>query len=292
MEGSSGLPGKGETAKSPDALINRLVHLGTFTDRETIDSILEMKEETRPLLIDLLYDYDTWDSEGDYASWAPICIIHLLSAMGESREAAEAVADSIREYYDETGDWITEDAYNALSGFGAEAFEPISKMVLDRGMEEFCRSAAANALFLISKDAGTDFMKRSIEIIKNAIMEEEDSEDDTVRTLLTEDLSDFKDPDSLDFIKSLFQKDLIDTGIIEFEEVMEIYSGESDELGDLSRRDPLGIFAKDSKEYYRRTEHSPWTDRRRNGRNDPCPCGSGKKFKKCCMLLGQSGAEP
>jgi uncharacterized protein YecA (UPF0149 family) len=21
----------------------------------------------------------------------------------------------------------------------------------------------------------------------------------------------------------------------------------------------------------------------RVGRNDPCPCGSGKKFKKCCM---------
>jgi uncharacterized protein YchJ len=20
-----------------------------------------------------------------------------------------------------------------------------------------------------------------------------------------------------------------------------------------------------------------------SGRNDPCPCGSGKKFKKCCM---------
>ena len=23
----------------------------------------------------------------------------------------------------------------------------------------------------------------------------------------------------------------------------------------------------------------------RTGRNDPCPCGSGKKFKKCCMNL-------
>lgn len=22
------------------------------------------------------------------------------------------------------------------------------------------------------------------------------------------------------------------------------------------------------------------------GRNDPCPCGSGKKFKKCCMGKG------
>ena len=24
----------------------------------------------------------------------------------------------------------------------------------------------------------------------------------------------------------------------------------------------------------------------KTGRNDPCPCGSGKKFKKCCMRLG------
>jgi uncharacterized protein YecA (UPF0149 family) len=23
----------------------------------------------------------------------------------------------------------------------------------------------------------------------------------------------------------------------------------------------------------------------RVGRNDPCPCGSGKKFKRCCMRL-------
>lgn len=22
----------------------------------------------------------------------------------------------------------------------------------------------------------------------------------------------------------------------------------------------------------------------RAGRNDPCPCGSGKKYKKCCLL--------
>lgn len=31
---------------------------------------------------------------------------------------------------------------------------------------------------------------------------------------------------------------------------------------------------------------NPWRD---VGRNDPCPCGSGKKFKKCC--LANSGAE-
>ena len=25
------------------------------------------------------------------------------------------------------------------------------------------------------------------------------------------------------------------------------------------------------------------TERRKIGRNEPCPCGSGKKYKKCCL---------
>ena len=28
------------------------------------------------------------------------------------------------------------------------------------------------------------------------------------------------------------------------------------------------------------------------GRNDPCPCGSGKKYKKCCLLKPASEQQP
>jgi hypothetical protein len=28
------------------------------------------------------------------------------------------------------------------------------------------------------------------------------------------------------------------------------------------------------------------------GRNDPCPCGSGKKLKKCCVILPPSQSSP
>ena len=28
------------------------------------------------------------------------------------------------------------------------------------------------------------------------------------------------------------------------------------------------------------------------GRNDPCPCGSGKKYKKCCLKKDQADSEP
>jgi hypothetical protein len=31
------------------------------------------------------------------------------------------------------------------------------------------------------------------------------------------------------------------------------------------------------------TPHAPQPTTPRVGRNDPCPCGSGKKFKKCCL---------
>ena len=28
------------------------------------------------------------------------------------------------------------------------------------------------------------------------------------------------------------------------------------------------------------------------GRNDPCPCGSGKKYKKCCLASDEAAARP
>jgi preprotein translocase subunit SecA len=30
------------------------------------------------------------------------------------------------------------------------------------------------------------------------------------------------------------------------------------------------------------SRHQPVKDLSKTGRNDPCPCGSGKKFKNCC----------
>lgn len=41
------------------------------------------------------------------------------------------------------------------------------------------------------------------------------------------------------------------------------------------------------REYFRKMKIWPTPKQQRLGRvgrNDPCPCGSGKKFKKCCLL--------
>jgi uncharacterized protein YecA (UPF0149 family) len=41
------------------------------------------------------------------------------------------------------------------------------------------------------------------------------------------------------------------------------------------------------------TQSKPMTFRRAQpkvNRNDPCPCGSSKKYKKCCMVKDQAAA--
>jgi preprotein translocase subunit SecA len=37
----------------------------------------------------------------------------------------------------------------------------------------------------------------------------------------------------------------------------------------------------------RASKQRPVRSSRKVGPNDPCPCGSGKKYKKCCMLKEQ-----
>ena len=43
---------------------------------------------------------------------------------------------------------------------------------------------------------------------------------------------------------------------------------------------------KQSKKQQRGTRINPRTDPK-IGRNEPCPCGSGKKYKKCCLLANE-----
>jgi SEC-C motif/Protein of unknown function (DUF1186) len=262
-------------------MVERLLNLGTRTDDETISSLLRRKEESRPLLTKLVGDEDLWETDSGYSTWAPICAIHLLSVMG-GRDAVGAVGKAIREHHDETGDWITEDAPSVLSAFGADAFEVLAEMVLDRDLEEFCRSAASRALLMMSGN-NEELRQRSISLLRDAISAEKD--DMLARSILTDDLCEFKDPDSLEFIRSLFQMNLIDKFHLTYEEVLNVYAGKYDEMGYNVPSNPLDIFSKSSSNFYRRTDKSPWLDRRKVGRNENCPCGSGKKFKKCCMTL-------
>mgnify|MGYP000021932147 CR=1 FL=1 len=69
-------------------------------------------------------------------------------------------------------------------------------------------------------------------------------------------------------------------------------SNESEEsaeskLGKVTEKDHLNSIIKEREDLCRQlfeseTSETVKRDGEKIGRNDPCPCGSGKKYKKCC----------
>ncbi len=263
-----------------ESLIRRLVYLGPNTDEDTVRVLLRRREESLPRIIRMVRGEDLWDLDKGYSTWAPICAVHLLSAMG-GKNAIEAVVDAIGKHHDEVGDWITEDAASVLAAFGTDAFDALAEMISDRRLEEFCRGAAARALLMISK-GDSEVRQKSIALLRQVISNEDDSR--LARSILVDEFAEFKDRDSLELIKSLFERGLVDTSDVTYEVVLRVYAGEYDDLNHSTPENPLGIFKRDPGNFYRKTNKSTWLSGE-IGRNHACPCGSGRKFKKCCMML-------
>lgn len=267
-----------------ESLVQRLAVRGPETDMETVRSIVARKEETLPHLVRMVTEEKYWDTEsGLFSVWAPICAMHVLSKIG-GKEAASAVYSAMRTHYDDTGDWITEDMPYVLAAFGPGGFDTLASMVADTSLDEYVRDGAARALVMISQEH-PEIKSRSVEVLKKAVLDEGD---ESARSILADTLAEFKDKDTLPFLEDLFKKEMIDTAYIDYETVLDIYAGKFDHLQRFAPRDPLGIFIPRPDNFYRKNNPLPKSvecHAGKVGRNDPCPCGSGRKFKKCCLKV-------
>ena len=243
--------------------------------------ILNRKEKLIPLLINLLNTDEIWDTSlKKYSEWTPISIIHILSVMG-GKEAFDAVKNAILIYYDETGDWITEDMPVVMATFGPQMFDGLTEMIKDTTVDNFIRAGIARSLLQISAKF-SEIRKKSLEVIKEVISKEKDKQ---VISLLTDELVEFKDKGSLSFIEHLFKEKSIDESIITLDDVYDIYERDDDPLLTKEITNPLRIFKENS--FYRESNTGDYLNQQIEGgpciptkkieRNDMCPCESGKK---------------
>jgi len=96
-------------------------------------------------------------------------------------------------------------------------------------------------------------------------------------------------------IKRAYDDGLVDEGFIDFESVEEqLALGKEKTLENLKgdRRNRFIMDTIGEMEWWACFDapkrHSADSRKRKVGRNDPCPCGSGKKYKRCC---GRPGGE-
>jgi hypothetical protein len=205
------------------------------------------------------------------------------------------------------GDAVTSTLSRVLAQFTADNTDVLDRLIADREVNEYVRWAAAQTYIHHVRDgrlSRSDAVQRLRQHLRDAL-DQEDT--DNILALVCE-LADLSPSEAMDEITEAYDRDLVDSFLIKREDVeLSIAKGEFGVQESLERCPPTGI--ADTIEELQRwagfqdepvKKSVPPRDfipaspvasqmtalsvvgRTRIGRNDPCPCGSGKKFKKCC----------
>ena len=229
---------------------------------------LGFSQEDIPELIKMSADEDLqWaDSESDEV-WAPI---HAWRALGQL-QAVEAVPSLIGQIYriDDDDEWAGEELPDAFGMIGEPAIQGLKRYLSDRRNSTNARTVASNAVAKI----GTRFpetREACIAVVETELAQFGENNPE-FNGLLISSLLDLRAVEALSTIEVAYQRDCVDLQICgDFEDV-EISLGVKEK-----RTTPKPNFL-------RFELPAGQVTKKKIGRNEPCPCGSGKKHKKCCF---------
>jgi len=275
---------------------------------------LEAAGEAREAMVPLfLAHIDRLTGAGLDAADDPafIFVYHLLAEWGETR-AYRPLLRLLRgdpEFVDALmGDGITESGARVVVRLFDGDLGPILEAALDSEAEEYVRGQMLDALAMLAgenaplRPAVADFLRSFPAAVAPEMTP------DIVWLAWADAIADLGLADMTPAVRRVYDDGLIDPmlgSIEEFEESLAktMRTGEPAWHG---RRGPIvdaiaelsgwycfsEAYLRDEAKRARRQEAEPFGGElpfiradAKVGRNDPCPCGSGKKFKKCCLGL-------
>lgn len=231
-------------------------------------------------LVALVADSRFLESEGaDY--WVPLhswrALQHLMPAglhelMGIFDELAE-------------DDWAQDEIPAVIAAAGKVAIEPLAAYVLDERNDEFAVPLALQSLVEIGKRHGK-LRKPVIERLVHCLQHTPE-QDQGLKGLIVAELVSLRAVEAMPAIRAAFASGQVDWSVSGDLEDVELGMGVRTE-----RDTPRPSYKQDQEdaddEDYKDDDGEPLVEQviraePKIGRNDPCPCGSGKKYKKCCM---------
>lgn len=240
-----------------------------------------------PALLELLSDRQLHRSPDMNQVSAPLYAWRILGQL-RSVEAIDPLIALTLEY--QNNHFLQSEVAVALGMIGKPAMAQIAKMLLDETEEENQKKTAAETLSAIAQDS-PELREEVIHHFRQYL--QSPNPDYSVHNgLLVSHLIDIEAVELIEEIRDLYEKGYADLGIAGDIEDVEIDLGLREErstpskMVDLSQlfgltgsdtpsRPVRNIVASTPETYVRETV--------KVGRNDPCPCGSGKKHKRCCM---------
>jgi len=281
--------------------------LGLYTRKfptAAVRAAIEQREAVTPVLLDALQNVadDPEKMVREPNLMLPTYAMYLLAQFRE-----QAAYPLLVKFFsipgnfclETTGDLVTEDLGRILASVCHNDLEPIKRMIEDPAVNEYVRSACLRALTILvleeelSRDQIVDYF-RSLFHAKLA------RNPDFIWSALVSACCDLYPQELVQEIERAYDDGLVDLSHIRLDDVRyELASGKEEMLRKSKefRRgfiddaiDEMSWWASFDEDTPARSPRFPMTaphrivKREKIGRNEPCPCGSGKKYKKCCLL--------
>ena len=279
-------------------------------ERAAVEAAVERREEITPEFLRILED--TIDRSEQFAAergyMAHLYSMYLLAQFREVRAYAPIVRfASLPSGLLESlwGEFITEDLSRVLASVCGGELGGIQSLIENESADEWVRGAALDSLVTLVA-AGQKCRDEIVGYFASLFRGKLVREWSHVWDALVSRSSDLYPVELLDDIERAYEQDLVDPGYIDLDDVKRALTLGQEHLLDRLADDPHRRLMRDAE-----TEMGWWacfgenrakyTDPRsprskmnslasstirretpKTGRNEPCPWGSGKKYKKCC----------
>ena len=299
------------TEMDTESLIKTMVGLELFVNKSLAHEISK-RDNAVFHLRKIIQDGDYWGDDGFGKGWAPIHTIFILPLI-KNKEALQLLLDIFRYRRNEITNRITGEVSDLFYHFGEDGIDSLIEFTKDETLEPFGRAEVIISLVALAKT----YPSRKEEIMRHISNLIETTDDITFASLIADDLAEFQDKSVLPILKKAFQEGKIINFIIDKKEVESIINGNTTCEIERYTVDPLVHFSRENiedlyLEFYpaeekdedfesesllnEEDEEEIYSDaikpeqpvrEYKVGRNAPCPCGSGKKYKKCCLSKGK-----
>jgi hypothetical protein len=253
-----------------------------------VEALARHGEKYTDRILELL-GHKVTDFEDDPMSWLEIFLVELAGAM-RLEQAVPLIVAKLHEM----GEILAEECVDALGMIGtAGAAEAVTEGWLATDWDY--RLYATSALEKIHSES----------TVRNCLELLPQEEDLDIRTKLAAALLAQLDPAGIEPVREMVQKRAYDDSVldlsgrlvavsllldVDFPE-LPIWKREAEEkqarierrMREMQMPMPARSAPEPREDYWERKPTPFLRVEKKVGRNDPCPCGSGKKFKKCCL---------
>ncbi len=272
------------------AILQALEHLDGSFPREALRAAVARREEITPHLLTILEqaasDVDRIAADETYM--AHLYAFYLLAQFREERAyplIVEFFSIPGQVTLDATGDFVTESLGRVLASVCGGDVGPMQTLAENAAANEYVRTAALSGMVCLFVE---DVMSREavMAYFRHLFRGGLERTYSFVWDGLVSRSSDLYPEELLPDIRRAFADDLVDETHIDLPWVEQALAAGKEATLRRLRGDRYYHFIDDTvaeMEWWACFDRpSPPRPKKKVGRNDPCPCGSGRKYKHCC----------